>query len=97
MGIILGVFVCDLLVSLHPHRKTQASCDEGPVSDPPKVLKEFNRCLLFEGVSRAEPGALEGLLEYLQFHEKRLTDEEFRGQTPGVGDRKSTRLNSSHL
>ncbi|XP_062310090.1 transient receptor potential cation channel subfamily V member 4 isoform X2 [Osmerus eperlanus] len=66
-----------------PRGKTQASCDEGPVSDPPKVLKEFNRCLLFEGVSRAEPGALEGLLEYLQGHEKRLTDEEFREPSTG--------------
>lgn len=54
--------------------------------DPPKVLKVFNRMLLFDGVSRADPEALSGLLEYLQGHEKRLTDEEFKGEMiPVVG------------
>lgn len=62
------------------HRKTETSIDEGPGSDPPKVLKVFNRSLLFEAVSRADPGALEGLLDYLQSQGKRLTDEEFRGK-----------------
>uniref|UniRef100_A0A8D3CJJ9 Transient receptor potential cation channel, subfamily V, member 4 n=1 Tax=Scophthalmus maximus TaxID=52904 RepID=A0A8D3CJJ9_SCOMX len=46
---------------------------------PPKVMKTFNRSLLFDCVSRGDPGALGGLLEYLQSHNKRLTDEEFRG------------------
>lgn len=49
-------------------------------SDPPRVLKLFNRTLLFDAVSRADPDALDGLLEFLQSHNKRLTDEEFRGE-----------------
>uniref|UniRef100_A0A4W6GAI5 Transient receptor potential cation channel, subfamily V, member 4 n=1 Tax=Lates calcarifer TaxID=8187 RepID=A0A4W6GAI5_LATCA len=52
-------------------------------SDPPKVVKTFNRSLLFDCVSRGDPGALEGLLEYLQSQEKRLTDEEFREPSTG--------------
>uniref|UniRef100_A0A3B5ATV5 Transient receptor potential cation channel subfamily V member 4 n=1 Tax=Stegastes partitus TaxID=144197 RepID=A0A3B5ATV5_9TELE len=52
-------------------------------SDPPKVMKIFNRSLLFDSVSRGDPEALEGLLEYLQSHEKRLTDEEFREPSTG--------------
>lgn len=63
--------------------KTETSCDDGP-ADPPKVLKVFNRSLLFDCVSRADEGALEGLLEYLQSHEGRLTDEEFRGDPLGL-------------
>ena len=66
------------------HSKTETSCNESldpPGLDPPKVLKVFNRVLLFDGVSRADPEALSGLLEYLQGHEKRLTDEEFKGET----------------
>lgn len=62
-----------------PSSKTEASCDEGPAADPPKVLKVFNRLQLFDCVSRADVENLEGLLEYLQSHEKRLTDEDFRG------------------
>lgn len=62
-------------------RKAETSCDEDPNSEPPKVLKIFNRSLLFDAVSRGDPGALEGLLEYLQSQQKRLTDEEFRGET----------------
>uniref|UniRef100_A0A8C7KCY8 Transient receptor potential cation channel, subfamily V, member 4 n=1 Tax=Oncorhynchus kisutch TaxID=8019 RepID=A0A8C7KCY8_ONCKI len=54
-----------------------------PGLDPPKVLKVFNRVLLFDGVSRADPEALSGLLEYLQGHEKRLTDEEFKEPSTG--------------
>lgn len=65
--------------------KAEMSCDDEQNSDPPKVMKIFNRSLLFDGVSRADPEALEGLLEYLQSHEKRLTDEEFRGETKCVG------------
>lgn len=63
--------------------KTEASCVDGsdsPSLDPPKVMKIFNRSVLFDCVSRGDPGALEGLLEYLQSNEKRLTDEEFRGE-----------------
>lgn len=56
-----------------------ASCDETS-SDPPKVLKVFNRVLLFDAVSRADPDALDGLLEFLQSQDKRLTDEDFRGE-----------------
>uniref|UniRef100_A0A674A1G4 Transient receptor potential cation channel, subfamily V, member 4 n=1 Tax=Salmo trutta TaxID=8032 RepID=A0A674A1G4_SALTR len=52
-------------------------------SDPPKVIKEFNRTLLFDGVSQADPEALSGLLEYLQGHDKRLTDEEFKEPSTG--------------
>ncbi|XP_041756387.1 transient receptor potential cation channel subfamily V member 4-like isoform X2 [Coregonus clupeaformis] len=66
--------------------KTEMSCDEGvdpPGSDPPKVMKVFNRTLLFDGVSRADPEALSGLLEYLQGHDKRLTDEEFKEPSTG--------------
>uniref|UniRef100_A0AAX7VBU1 Ion transport domain-containing protein n=1 Tax=Astatotilapia calliptera TaxID=8154 RepID=A0AAX7VBU1_ASTCA len=47
-------------------------------SDPPKVVKVFNRWLLFDCVSRGDPAELEGLLQYLQSNNKRLTDEEFR-------------------
>uniref|UniRef100_A0A674A1X7 Transient receptor potential cation channel, subfamily V, member 4 n=1 Tax=Salmo trutta TaxID=8032 RepID=A0A674A1X7_SALTR len=50
---------------------------------PPKVIKEFNRTLLFDGVSQADPEALSGLLEYLQGHDKRLTDEEFKEPSTG--------------
>lgn len=64
--------------------KAETSCDEDPGSDPPKVLKVFNRSVLFDCVSRADPEALEGLLEYLQSHQKRLTDEEFRGETVNI-------------
>lgn len=53
------------------------SCDEG--SPEPAILKVFNRGLLFEAVSRADPRALDGLLPYLKSQEKRLTDEEFKG------------------
>uniref|UniRef100_A0A8C5NAC0 Ion transport domain-containing protein n=1 Tax=Gouania willdenowi TaxID=441366 RepID=A0A8C5NAC0_GOUWI len=52
-------------------------------SDPPKVMKIFNRSLLFDGASHGDPGALEGLLEYLQSHEKRLTDEDLREPSTG--------------
>uniref|UniRef100_A0A8C8DYY0 Transient receptor potential cation channel, subfamily V, member 4 n=1 Tax=Oryzias sinensis TaxID=183150 RepID=A0A8C8DYY0_9TELE len=63
--------------------KTEASCDIAPNPDPPKVMKIFNRILLFDCVSRGDPEDLEGLLEYLQVHEKRLTDEEFREPSTG--------------
>uniref|UniRef100_A0A3Q0SJT5 Transient receptor potential cation channel, subfamily V, member 4 n=1 Tax=Amphilophus citrinellus TaxID=61819 RepID=A0A3Q0SJT5_AMPCI len=66
-----------------PRGKTEASCDESQSSDPPKVMKIFNRSLLFDCVSRGDPGDLEGLLEYLQTHNKRLTDEEFREPSTG--------------
>uniref|UniRef100_A0AAR2LKM4 Ion transport domain-containing protein n=1 Tax=Pygocentrus nattereri TaxID=42514 RepID=A0AAR2LKM4_PYGNA len=66
------------------HRKTEneASCDEGS-TDPPKVLKEFSRFMLFDAVSRADPSSLDGLLQYLQAQDKRLTDEEFRELSTG--------------
>ncbi|XP_037339523.1 transient receptor potential cation channel subfamily V member 4 [Pungitius pungitius] len=66
-----------------PRGKTETSCDDGQSSDQPKVVKIFNRSLLFDAVSRADPEALEGLLEYLQSHEKRLTDEEFKELSTG--------------
>jgi len=53
------------------------SCDEG--SPEPPVFKVFNRWLLLEAVSRGDPRALDGLLQYLQSSGKRLTDEEFKG------------------
>lgn len=63
------------------HRNTEntASCDEAS-SNPPRAPKVFNRTLLFDAVSRADPDALDGLLEFLQSSNKRLTDEEFRGE-----------------
>lgn len=63
-----------------PFSKAEMSCDDGQSTDQRKVLKIFHRSLLFDCVSRADAQALEGLLEYLQSHEKRLTDEEFRGE-----------------
>ncbi|KAG7274702.1 hypothetical protein CRUP_021143 [Coryphaenoides rupestris] len=62
-----------------PRGKTEVSCDEDAGADPPKVLKIFNRSLLFDCVSHADPEALEGLLEYLQTQQKTLTDEELKG------------------
>uniref|UniRef100_A0A8C0Y301 Transient receptor potential cation channel, subfamily V, member 4 n=1 Tax=Cyprinus carpio carpio TaxID=630221 RepID=A0A8C0Y301_CYPCA len=59
----------------------EMSCDEG--SPEPPVLKVFNRWLLFEAVSRADRRALDGLLQYLQSHEKRLIDEEFKEPSTG--------------
>lgn len=64
-------------VSLYRKAEIEMSCDEG--SPEPPVLKVFNRWLLFEAVSRADKRALDGLLQYLQSHEKRLIDEEFKG------------------
>lgn len=69
--------------------KTETSCDEGQAADPPKVLKVFNRSLLFDCVSRADAEALGGLLEYLQSQDKRLTHEDFRGdqtRTPSLAE-----------
>uniref|UniRef100_A0A8C4ID69 Transient receptor potential cation channel, subfamily V, member 4 n=1 Tax=Dicentrarchus labrax TaxID=13489 RepID=A0A8C4ID69_DICLA len=65
--------------------KTETSCDDqvDQGSDPPKVMKTFNRSLLFDCVSRADSEALDGLLEYLQSHDKRLTDEDFREPSTG--------------
>uniref|UniRef100_A0A8B9KGQ9 Transient receptor potential cation channel, subfamily V, member 4 n=1 Tax=Astyanax mexicanus TaxID=7994 RepID=A0A8B9KGQ9_ASTMX len=67
-----------------PRGKTEneMSCDESS-ADPPKVLKVFNRFLLFDAVSQADPKALDGLLQYLQAQEKRLTDEEFKELSTG--------------
>uniref|UniRef100_A0A8C2G8E1 Transient receptor potential cation channel, subfamily V, member 4 n=1 Tax=Cyprinus carpio TaxID=7962 RepID=A0A8C2G8E1_CYPCA len=59
----------------------EMSCDEG--SPEPPVLKVFNRWLLFEAVSRADRRALDGLLQYLLSHEKRLIDEEFKEPSTG--------------
>uniref|UniRef100_A0A3P8VAY9 Transient receptor potential cation channel, subfamily V, member 4 n=1 Tax=Cynoglossus semilaevis TaxID=244447 RepID=A0A3P8VAY9_CYNSE len=64
-------------------KKTETSAEDDPSSDRPKVVKTFNRSLLFDCVSRGDPGALEGLLEYLQTHGKRLTDEEFKEPSTG--------------
>lgn len=61
--------------------KSETTCDDVQSSDPPRVMKIFNRSLLFDCVSRADAEALEGLLEYLQSQEKRLTDEEFKGES----------------
>ncbi|PKU29822.1 transient receptor potential cation channel subfamily v member 4 [Limosa lapponica baueri] len=54
---------------------------KGPAPNPPPVLKVFNRPILFDIVSRGSPAGLDGLLSFLLTHKKRLTDEEFRGQT----------------
>ncbi|MEQ2218347.1 hypothetical protein XENOCAPTIV_001953, partial [Xenoophorus captivus] len=66
--------------------KTETSCDDSQSTDPPKVLKIFTRVILFDCVSRGDLQALEGLLEYLQSQEKRLTDEEFRGESSSSSD-----------
>ncbi|XP_048848504.1 transient receptor potential cation channel subfamily V member 4 [Brienomyrus brachyistius] len=68
-----------------PRGKTETdSIDNAkPAPDPPKVLKVFNRAILFDAVSRADCEALDGLLQYLQSHDKRLTDEEFREPSTG--------------
>ncbi|KAM9743767.1 transient receptor potential cation channel subfamily V member 4 [Menidia menidia] len=66
-----------------PRGKTEISVDDDQSSDPPKVMKIFNRSLLFDSVSRGDPETLEGLLEYLQSQEKRLTDEEFKEPSTG--------------
>ncbi|KAM9810942.1 transient receptor potential cation channel subfamily V member 4 [Neosynchiropus ocellatus] len=66
-----------------PRGRAEESSDDSPGLDPPKVLKVFNRSLLFDCVSRGEPESLDGLLEYLQTTEKRLTDEEFREPSTG--------------
>ncbi|XP_013869839.1 transient receptor potential cation channel subfamily V member 4 [Austrofundulus limnaeus] len=63
--------------------KTEVLGDDSHNADPPKVVKIFNRSLLFDCVSRGDPEALQGLLEYLQSQEKRLTDEEFREPSTG--------------
>lgn len=76
-------------------RKTETSAEDDPSSDRPKVVKTFNRSLLFDCVSRGDPGALEGLLEYLQTHGKRLTDEEFKGETVMVGSTKPSSTTDS--
>uniref|UniRef100_A0AAR2KN48 Ion transport domain-containing protein n=1 Tax=Pygocentrus nattereri TaxID=42514 RepID=A0AAR2KN48_PYGNA len=39
--------------------------------------------MLFDAVSRADPSSLDGLLQYLQAQDKRLTDEEFRELSTG--------------
>ncbi|XP_061762503.1 transient receptor potential cation channel subfamily V member 4 [Nerophis ophidion] len=66
-----------------PRGKTETSGEDGPSEDAPKVMKVFNRTLLFDCVSRGDPEAMEGLLEYLQNNHKRLTDEEFREPSTG--------------
>ncbi|KAM4746406.1 transient receptor potential cation channel subfamily V member 4 [Anableps anableps] len=66
-----------------PRGKTETSCDDSQSTEQPKVLKIFTRFILFDCVSRGDPEALEGLLEYLQSQEKRLTDEEFRELSTG--------------
>uniref|UniRef100_A0A8C2G9K8 Transient receptor potential cation channel, subfamily V, member 4 n=1 Tax=Cyprinus carpio TaxID=7962 RepID=A0A8C2G9K8_CYPCA len=68
-------------VSLYRKAEIEMSCDEG--SPEPPVLKVFNRWLLFEAVSRADRRALDGLLQYLLSHEKRLIDEEFKEPSTG--------------
>ncbi|KAI1901007.1 hypothetical protein AGOR_G00055710 [Albula goreensis] len=66
-----------------PRGKTEVESVKRQAPDPPKVLKVFNRTLLFDAVSRADIAALQGLLEYLQSHDKRLTDEEFKEPSTG--------------
>lgn len=65
-------------------RRKQAPGVKGPAPNPPPVLKVFNRPILFDIVSRGSPAGLDGLLSFLLTHKKRLTDEEFRGEDPGL-------------
>uniref|UniRef100_A0A671Q4C3 Transient receptor potential cation channel subfamily V member 4-like n=1 Tax=Sinocyclocheilus anshuiensis TaxID=1608454 RepID=A0A671Q4C3_9TELE len=70
----------------NPMDLLESTMSEYPVAPGPKkppVLKVFNRWLLFEAVSRADRRALDGLLQYLQSNEKRLTDEEFKEPSTG--------------
>uniref|UniRef100_A0A673CZ38 Transient receptor potential cation channel, subfamily V, member 4 n=1 Tax=Sphaeramia orbicularis TaxID=375764 RepID=A0A673CZ38_9TELE len=57
--------------------------DYGTYRNTSNQKRLFNRSLLFDCVSRGDPAALEGLLEFLQSHKKRLTDEEFRELSTG--------------
>ncbi|XP_035291399.1 transient receptor potential cation channel subfamily V member 4 [Anguilla anguilla] len=66
-----------------PRGKTEVEPDRSVTPDPPKVLKVFNRAILFSAVSRGDARALEGLLEYLLGTDKRLTDEEFKEPSTG--------------
>uniref|UniRef100_A0A8C1KSQ4 Transient receptor potential cation channel, subfamily V, member 4 n=1 Tax=Cyprinus carpio TaxID=7962 RepID=A0A8C1KSQ4_CYPCA len=79
--VILFKFPLKAFVSSYRKAEIEMSCDEG--SPEPPVLKVFNRWLLFEAVSRADRRALDGLLQYLQSHEKRLIDEEFKEPSTG--------------
>uniref|UniRef100_A0ABM5F2N8 Transient receptor potential cation channel subfamily V member 4 isoform X1 n=2 Tax=Pogona vitticeps TaxID=103695 RepID=A0ABM5F2N8_9SAUR len=56
---------------------------KGPAPQPPRILKVFNRPILFEIVSRGFTEDLDGLLPFLLTHKKRLTDEEFREPSTG--------------
>ncbi|CAJ0964772.1 unnamed protein product [Ranitomeya imitator] len=51
--------------------------------DPPRVIKMFNRHILFDIVSRGATAELEGFLPFLVSQKKRLTDEEFREPSTG--------------
>ncbi|XP_061116095.1 transient receptor potential cation channel subfamily V member 4 [Conger conger] len=66
-----------------PRGKTEVEPEKSQAPDPPRVLKVYNRPLLFDAVSRADTQALDGLLEYLQNLDKRLTDEEFKEPSTG--------------
>ncbi|KAF3820752.1 hypothetical protein GH733_005297 [Mirounga leonina] len=59
----------------------QPQSPKAPAPQPPPILKVFNRPILFDIVSRGSTTDLDGLLPFLLTHKKRLTDEEFRGQT----------------
>ncbi|KAG8542001.1 hypothetical protein GDO81_027707, partial [Engystomops pustulosus] len=59
----------------------QSSQNSSP--DPPRVIKMFNRHILFDIVSRAATSELEGFLPFLLFQKKRMTDEEFREPSTG--------------
>ncbi|XP_056384838.1 transient receptor potential cation channel subfamily V member 4 [Hyla sarda] len=51
--------------------------------DPPRVIKMFNRHILFDVVSRGATSELEGFLPFLLSQKKRMTDEEFREPSTG--------------
>ncbi|MEE6519077.1 hypothetical protein FKM82_030543 [Ascaphus truei] len=67
-----------ILLAEKENQNSQAS-----TPDPPKVIKMFNRHILFDIVSRGSTAELEGFLPFLLARKKRLTDEEFREPSTG--------------
>lgn len=62
-------------------KDNQSSQNSSPT--PPRVIKMFNRHILFDIVSRGATSELEGFLPFLLSQKKRMTDEEFREPSTG--------------
>ncbi|XP_040272519.1 transient receptor potential cation channel subfamily V member 4 [Bufo bufo] len=63
-------------------KENQTSQNSSP-DPPPRVIKMFNRHILFDIVSRGATSELEGFLPFLLSQKKRMTDEEFREPSTG--------------